>query len=70
MTDSILQIYKHMLTKDVFTSLGGNTNEVQLQVKEDLDDLVYLVFDRMDLLATLDELKRTKSKSPPCKSII
>ena len=58
-----------MLTKDVFTSLGGDTNEVQLQVREDLDDLVYLVFDRMDLLATLDELKRTKGNRHPASPL-
>ena len=56
-----------MLTKDA--SLAGNTNEVQLQVKEDLDDLVYLVFDRMDLLATLDEPKRTKGNRQPASPL-
>lgn len=66
MVGSVLQVFGHTPARDVFTSLGGDSNEVTQEVKDDLDDLV---FDRMDLLATLNGLKKSKVKSKPCKSI-
>ena len=65
MVGSILQVYGHTPARDVFTSLGGDSNEVELEIKDDLDDMV---FDRMDLLATLDGYKQ-KKQSQTCKTI-
>ena len=65
MVGSILQVYGHTPARDVFTSLGGDSNEVELEIKDDLDDMV---FDRMDLLATLDGYKQ-KKRSQTCKTI-
>ena len=48
----------------VLSSLGGNTANVELEVRDSLDDAV---FDRMDLLRVLDNGKTRQGRSQPSK---
>ena len=66
MVGSILLVYGNTPASEVFKSLGGDSREIKLEVRDDLDELV---FNKMDLLSQFNDTLKPKKGSEPSKDI-
>ena len=66
MVGSVLLVYGDTPASEVFKSLGGDSREIKLEVRDELDELV---FDKMDLLSQFNNTLKPKKGSEPAKDI-